>query len=106
MSSVEGHFWCVCSIEFSKQLPQLITDMGVFSIQVSYESLPSNPSEKVPEVSLAGRWVTVQGRRELWLLPDYTILQNRRPHLDSLIVSPALKPRGTSPLWSAIRDPR
>jgi hypothetical protein len=52
-------------------LPQLITEVGFFDIQVYYESLPSNPSKKVAEVSLAGRWVTIQGRRELWLPRDY-----------------------------------
>jgi WD40 repeat protein len=61
----------ITNIEFSKQLPQLITNMGFFDIQVCYESLPSNPSEKVAKVSLAGRWVTIQGQRELWLPPDY-----------------------------------
>ncbi|KAL4815688.1 hypothetical protein BDW67DRAFT_176016 [Aspergillus spinulosporus] len=61
----------ITNIEFSKQLPQLITNMGYFDIQDCYESLPSSPSEKVAEVSLAGRWVTIQGQRELWLPPDY-----------------------------------
>jgi WD40 repeat protein len=61
----------ITNIEFSKQLPRLITNMGFFDIQVCYETPPSNSSEKVVEVSLAGRWVTIQGRRELWLPPDY-----------------------------------
>ncbi|CEJ62508.1 Putative WD domain protein [Penicillium brasilianum] len=66
--SVDG---TITNIEFSEHLPQLITNMGSFSIQVCYESLLLNVSEKVAEVSLAGRWVTIQGRRELWLPPDY-----------------------------------
>ncbi|KAL4783825.1 hypothetical protein BJX76DRAFT_348278 [Aspergillus varians] len=61
----------IANIEFSTQLPQLITNAGSFDIQVCYESLMSNPSEKVAQVSLADRWITIQGQRELWLPPDY-----------------------------------
>jgi predicted NACHT family NTPase len=66
----------ITNIEFSKQLPQLITNVGFFNIQVYYESLPSNPFKNVAEVSLAGRWVTIQGQRELWLPPDYQPLSS------------------------------
>ncbi|KAL2864135.1 WD domain protein [Aspergillus lucknowensis] len=61
----------ITHIKFSQHRPQLNSNVGSFDIEVFYESLPSNPSEKVAEVSLAGRWVTIQGQRELWLPPDY-----------------------------------
>ncbi|KAI3048959.1 hypothetical protein CBS147353_11689 [Aspergillus niger] len=58
-------------IRFSEQLPLLITNIGSFDIRNCYESF-STSSEKVMELSLAaGRWVTVQGQRELWLPPNY-----------------------------------
>ncbi|KAL2835372.1 putative wd40 protein [Aspergillus pseudoustus] len=58
-------------VKFSEHLSQLNTNAGFFNIRVFYESLPSNLSENVAEVSLEGRWVTIQGQRELWLPPDY-----------------------------------
>lgn len=62
----------VTNIQFSKHLPQLITNLGSFDITICYESFSSNTSEKVTEALLqAGRWVTVQGQRELWLPPNY-----------------------------------
>ncbi|KAJ5225761.1 hypothetical protein N7468_006986 [Penicillium chermesinum] len=61
----------VTHVEFSEKLPWLNTNLGSFDIGVFHGSLSSNPSEKVAEVSLAGRWVTIQGQRELWLPPDY-----------------------------------
>ncbi|GCB27637.1 vegetative incompatibility protein HET-E-1 [Aspergillus awamori] len=64
-----GHF--ATDIQFSEQLPQLITNIGSFDIRNCYESF-STSSEKVMEISLsAGRWVTIQGQRELWLPPNY-----------------------------------
>ncbi|PYH50468.1 WD domain protein [Aspergillus niger CBS 101883] len=58
-------------IQFSEQLPLLITNIGSFDIRNCYESF-STSSEKVMEISLAaGRWVTVQGQREVWLPPNY-----------------------------------
>ncbi|KAL2813284.1 WD domain protein [Aspergillus granulosus] len=60
------------SIEFSKKLPQLITNLGTFNIQAWHESLSSNSSEIKTEVSLQlDRWVAIQGRRELWIPLDY-----------------------------------
>ncbi|KAL4935443.1 hypothetical protein BDV06DRAFT_217427 [Aspergillus oleicola] len=62
------------TIKFSEHLPLLITNIGSFDIQKWYKSFLIS-SEKVIEVSLtAGRWVTIQGQRELWLPPNY------RPH--------------------------
>ena len=59
-------------IEFSKHLPQLTTNQGSFDIRICYESFSSKLSAKVTDISLqAGRWVTVQGQRELWLPPNY-----------------------------------
>ncbi|GKZ94884.1 hypothetical protein AnigIFM59636_008615 [Aspergillus niger] len=58
-------------IQFSEQLPLLITNIGSFDIRNCYERF-STSSENVMEISLAaGRWVTVQGQRELWLPPNY-----------------------------------
>ncbi|OJJ68072.1 hypothetical protein ASPBRDRAFT_47014 [Aspergillus brasiliensis CBS 101740] len=58
-------------VEFSDHLPLLITNIGSFDIRNYYESF-STSSEKVMEISLsAGRWVTVQGQKELWLPPSY-----------------------------------
>ncbi|KAL2801555.1 WD domain protein [Aspergillus granulosus] len=62
----------VTSIEFSKMLPNLITNLGTFNIQAWHERLSPNSSEIKAEVSLQlDRWVAIQGRRELWLPPDY-----------------------------------
>jgi WD40 repeat protein len=62
----------VTRIEFSKKLPQLITNLGIFNIHPWYESLSSNCSKIKTEVSLQlDRWVTIQGQRELWIPPDY-----------------------------------
>ncbi|KAL3248946.1 hypothetical protein ABHI18_011836 [Aspergillus niger] len=58
-------------VKFSERLRLLITNIGSFDIRNYYESF-SISSEKVMEISLvAGRWVTVQGQRELWLPPNY-----------------------------------
>ncbi|GLA13524.1 hypothetical protein AnigIFM62618_010513 [Aspergillus niger] len=58
-------------VEFSDHLPLLITNLGSFDIRNYYESF-STSSDKVMEISLsAGRWVTVQGQKELWLPPNY-----------------------------------
>ena len=62
----------VTSTKFSKKLPQLITNLGIFNIHPWHESLSSNCSEIKTEVSLQlDRWVTIQGQRELWIPPDY-----------------------------------
>jgi WD40 repeat protein len=62
----------ITSIKLSKHLPQLITNRGSFNIQVCYKSFSSNPSKVMNEVSLeAGRWIALQGQRELWLPPNY-----------------------------------
>ncbi|GFN21443.1 WD40 repeat-like protein [Aspergillus tubingensis] len=61
----------VTKIDFSEHLPLLITNIGSFDIRKWYKSFLVY-SEKVSEVSLmAGRWVTIQGQRELWLPPNY-----------------------------------
>ncbi|KAI3035032.1 hypothetical protein CBS76997_10834 [Aspergillus niger] len=58
-------------VGFSDHLPLLITNIGSFDIRNYYESF-STSSDKAMEISLsAGRWVTVQGQRELWLPPNY-----------------------------------
>ncbi|OJJ65577.1 hypothetical protein ASPBRDRAFT_201704 [Aspergillus brasiliensis CBS 101740] len=57
-------------VKFSEHLPLLITNIGSFNIQSCHESFST--SEKVTQISLsAGRWITVQGQRELWLPPNY-----------------------------------
>jgi WD40 repeat protein len=57
---------------FSKNRPQLITNLGSFDIQVWYKSFSSNSSTRKTEISLrAGRWATIKNQRELWLPPDY-----------------------------------
>ncbi|GLA33115.1 hypothetical protein AnigIFM63326_002394 [Aspergillus niger] len=57
-------------VEFSEHLPLLITSTGSFDIRNCYESFLT--SRKVTQVSLAaGRWVTIQGERQLWLPPNY-----------------------------------
>ncbi|KAL4972605.1 hypothetical protein BDW66DRAFT_154582 [Aspergillus desertorum] len=62
----------VRNIEFSKDLPQLNTNLGTFNIQVCYKRFSSHPSGVVTEAYLqGGRWVTFQGQKELWLPPDY-----------------------------------
>lgn len=62
----------VTRITFSKKLPHLITNLGTFNIQAWHESLSLNSSEIKTEVSLQlGRWVAIQGRRELWISHDY-----------------------------------
>ncbi|KAL3469675.1 hypothetical protein BJX99DRAFT_268041 [Aspergillus californicus] len=62
----------VTCIGFSKKLPYLITNLGSFNIQAWHESFSSDSSETKPEISLqAGRWVAVQGHKELWLPPNY-----------------------------------
>jgi hypothetical protein len=58
------------ALNFSKHLPQLITKLGPFNIQVCYESLLSDPSEVVTELSLQlGLLVIIQGQRSdrVWL---------------------------------------
>ncbi|PWY70883.1 WD domain protein [Aspergillus sclerotioniger CBS 115572] len=58
-------------VQFLEHLPLLITNIGSLDIRNYYESF-SISSEKVMEISLvAGRWVAVQGQRELWLSPNY-----------------------------------
>ncbi|KAI9373897.1 WD domain protein, partial [Aspergillus egyptiacus] len=62
----------VKNIEFSKNLPHLITNLGSFDIQAWHENFSSNSSETKTELSLrARRWVTVGGQKEVWLPPDY-----------------------------------
>ncbi|KAL2847067.1 hypothetical protein BJX68DRAFT_276940 [Aspergillus pseudodeflectus] len=62
----------ITNIEFSKSLPELITNLGSFTIQACYNSFSSNFSEVKTEVSLqASRWVAIHGKRELWLPADY-----------------------------------
>ncbi|KAL3468699.1 hypothetical protein BJX99DRAFT_242887 [Aspergillus californicus] len=64
----------VTNIEFSKKLPQLITNLGSFNIQdwLDSESSSSNSFETKTDVSLqTDRWVAIQGKKELWLPPDY-----------------------------------
>ncbi|PYH66040.1 WD40 repeat-like protein [Aspergillus vadensis CBS 113365] len=58
-------------VGFSEHLPLLITNIGSFDIRNYYECF-SPSSETVEELSLAaGRWVTVQGQKELWIPPNY-----------------------------------
>ncbi|KAL2801677.1 hypothetical protein BJX63DRAFT_157941 [Aspergillus granulosus] len=62
----------VTTIEFSKELPQLITNLGTFNIHSWHEGLSSNCSKIKTKVSLQlDRWVSIQGQRELWIPPDY-----------------------------------
>jgi hypothetical protein len=55
--------------------PYLVTNLGSFGIQAWaawHESYLSDSSKTNIELSLqAGRWVTIQGQRELWLPLDY-----------------------------------
>jgi WD40 repeat protein len=60
----------VTSIEFA--CPYVVTNLGSFDIQAWNESFLSDSSNANIDLSLqAGRWVTIQGQRELWLPPDY-----------------------------------
>ncbi|KAL3432965.1 hypothetical protein BDV09DRAFT_205597 [Aspergillus tetrazonus] len=60
------------SIEFSKKLPHLITNLGSFNIQSWHKSFLSNSSETETELSLqANRWVAVSGQKEVWLPFNY-----------------------------------
>ena len=62
----------VRSIELSKKLPHLITNLGSFNIQSWHGSFSSNSSETETELSLqANRWVAVSGQKEVWLPSDY-----------------------------------
>ncbi|PWY68063.1 hypothetical protein BO94DRAFT_560973 [Aspergillus sclerotioniger CBS 115572] len=94
MQTLEGHSDWVDSVAFSGDgqllasgsidntiklwdpatgaLKHTLSTDGSFDIQICYESFSSNPSARVTEVSLQeGRWVTIQGQRELWLPPNY-----------------------------------
>ncbi|KAL2817161.1 hypothetical protein BJX63DRAFT_419722 [Aspergillus granulosus] len=60
------------NIEFSKELPRIITNLGSFNIPAWHESFTSNSSKIENKISLqGGRWIEIRGQRELWLPPDY-----------------------------------
>lgn len=60
----------VSNIEFSKHLPQLITNLGSFDIRICYKSFSSNPFAKVTEVSLeAGRVGYCSGSKRVMASP-------------------------------------
>jgi hypothetical protein len=67
----------VTKIEFPKRLAQPITNLGSSDIQVWYRSYLLNSSKKASPLALqAGRWITIQGQRELWLPPDYQAISS------------------------------
>ncbi|KAL4967131.1 putative wd40 protein [Aspergillus stella-maris] len=62
----------VDSVEFSNELPHLITSLGNIDMRRWYEISSRTLPEVKIEVSLqAGRWIVLHGQRELWLPPDY-----------------------------------
>ncbi|KAL4820332.1 WD domain protein [Aspergillus spinulosporus] len=62
----------VTNIGFSMTLIQLITNLGTFNIEARNADSSSRSSRIRTEVSLQlNRWVTIQGRRELWIPPEY-----------------------------------
>ncbi|KAL5000915.1 hypothetical protein BDV10DRAFT_160951 [Aspergillus recurvatus] len=49
-----------------------MTNLGSYDIQAFHKSYSSVSSNMKTKISLQeGRWITVQGQRELWLPPDY-----------------------------------
>ena len=62
----------VSNIEFSKELPRLITNLGSFDFQAWHKGFLSDPSETKTELSLqTDRWVAMRGQKELWLPSEY-----------------------------------
>ncbi|KAL4861478.1 hypothetical protein BDV12DRAFT_203968 [Aspergillus spectabilis] len=67
--AADGH---VTKIEFSKKILLLHTNVGSYDIHAWHQGFSSTASEISSEVSLqAGRWVAIQGQKQLWLPPDY-----------------------------------
>jgi WD40 repeat protein len=61
----------VTSLNFSRHGPYLKTNLGSFKIQSLYNSNTFITSQTKPEIVIEGQWVTLQGRRILWLPAEY-----------------------------------
>ncbi|RAK99592.1 uncharacterized protein BO80DRAFT_465924 [Aspergillus ibericus CBS 121593] len=61
----------VSDLSFSNSGPYLETDLGLYDLPPAYQSTCSNVKPEMEVRIQKGQWVTLQGKRILWLPPAY-----------------------------------